>query len=96
MLLDPPPFNDDLSLRHATVMAPLLALATSQPQSFKDTVTQLPRQVRDKLEAAVRYNVVSSQQKEKRQQQELLQKASKLEDGKQPTIQLKMNFGNFT
>ncbi|KAI8337918.1 hypothetical protein BC941DRAFT_28373 [Chlamydoabsidia padenii] len=96
MLLDSPPFDDNLSPLHSTVMPHILTLATSTPESFRDTLTQLPRPIRDKLEASVRYNVVSSQQKEKRQQQELQQKASRIDDGKQPTIQLKMNFGNFT
>ncbi|CAO3627524.1 unnamed protein product [Cunninghamella blakesleeana] len=96
-LLDSPPFETDLSEVHTTVITYIVSLATSMPQSFRESLSLLPKNIKDKLEASIRYNVVSNQQQEQRKQQELKQKASRIDNNsKQPTIQLKMNFSNFS
>ncbi|CAO3620701.1 unnamed protein product [Cunninghamella echinulata] len=96
-LLDQPPFETDLSVIHTIVISHIVSLATAIPQSFRDTLNLLPKNIKDKLEASIRYNVVSSQQQEQKKQQELKQQDSRLDNSsKQPTIQLKMNFSNFS
>lgn len=81
---------------HRLTMTHILTLATNIPQVFRDTVSQLPENARTTLETSVRQSVLAGQQQRQQQlrQQELQRNAH--EDARQPTIQLKMDFSNFT
>ncbi|KAI7879526.1 ARM repeat-containing protein [Lichtheimia hyalospora FSU 10163] len=91
-LLDP---NNETTI-HRLTMTHILTLATNIPQVFRDTVSQLPENARTTLETSVRQSVLAGQQQRQQQlrQQELQRNAH--EDARQPTIQLKMDFSNFT
>ncbi|KAI8097096.1 uncharacterized protein BX664DRAFT_72755 [Halteromyces radiatus] len=95
-LLDAPPFDSGVSTVHSTVIPHILSIATSSPQAFRDAVMLLPGNIRSQLEASVRNMVSSQQQQNEKRQKEIEQRASRTDDGKQPTIQLKMDFNNFS
>ncbi|KAF7731917.1 hypothetical protein EC973_007748 [Apophysomyces ossiformis] len=89
---------DEPTAIHSTTMTHILNLATSMPELFRDTMSQLCNEIRIKLEAAVRRSVMSQQQKQQQRQQELQQRDIHRTDNsnKQPTIHLKTDFSNFT
>ncbi|KAI9318532.1 armadillo-type protein [Dichotomocladium elegans] len=92
-LLDPA----DEGVIHKATMAYVLRLATNMPQVFRDTVSQLPEDVRTKLESSVRQSLLSGQQQQQQQQQRQQQEQQRHanEDTRQPTIHLKTDFSNF-
>ena len=99
MLLDPVSSTQETTAIHHTVITQILALATNIPQAFKDTVSQLPEHVRTQLETSVRQSVLSSQEQQQKQQQKMQRQQEELqrsEDTNKPTIQLKMDFSNFS
>ncbi|KAI9243889.1 hypothetical protein BDA99DRAFT_313791 [Phascolomyces articulosus] len=98
-LLDPVSSTQETTDIHRAVITQILTLATSMPQAFKDTVSQLPDHVRIQLETSVRQSVLSSQQQQQQQQQKIQRQQEELqrnEDIKQPTIHLKTDFSNFS
>ncbi|CEP08433.1 hypothetical protein [Parasitella parasitica] len=94
-ILDNPPYNGHETKVHEATLVHLLALATSSPAVFRDTVSKLPNSVKMKLESAMRYSILASQEQQQRQQQKEQQLKAAYEDSKQPTIALKMDFSNF-
>ncbi|KAG2232739.1 hypothetical protein INT48_009265 [Thamnidium elegans] len=94
-VLDDLPYNGNETKVHEATLAHLLALATLTPSAFRDTVAKLPNHVRIKLESAMRYSILASQEQQQKQQQKEQQRKAAYEDSKQPTIALKMNFSNF-
>lgn len=94
-LLDEPPYHGEESKVHEAVLAHLLSIATNSPGVFRDTVAQLPANVKTKLETAMRYSILASQEQQKKQKQKEQQLKAAYEDSKQPTIALKMDFSNF-
>ncbi|KAI7854364.1 armadillo-type protein [Circinella umbellata] len=98
-LLDPVSSTQEATTIHRTVITQILTLATSIPQAFKDTVSQLPDHVRTQLETSVRQSVLSSQEQQQKQQQKIQRQQEELqrnENTNKPTIQLKMDFSNFS
>ncbi|KAI8641511.1 armadillo-type protein [Parasitella parasitica] len=94
-LLDDPPYNGHETKVHEATLVNLLAIATSTPAVFRDTVSKLPGNVKTKLESAMRFSILASQEQQQRQQQKEQQLRAAYEDSKQPTIALKMDFSNF-
>lgn len=94
-LLDDPPYNGHETKVHEATLVHLLAIATGTPAVFRDTVSKLPDHVRTKLESAMRYSILASQEQQQKQQQKEQQLRAAYEDSKQPTIALKMDFSNF-
>jgi hypothetical protein len=94
-LLDDPPYNGHETKVHEATLVHLLAIATGTPAIFRDTVSKLPDHVRTKLEAAMRYSILASQEQQQKQRQKEQQLRAAYEDSKQPTIALKMDFSNF-
>lgn len=94
-LLDDPPYNGRETKVHEATLAHLLAVATNTPTVFRDTVSKLPSNVKTKLESAMRYSILASQEKQQKQRQREQQLKAAYEDSKQPTIALKMDFSNF-
>ncbi|KAI9480776.1 MAG: armadillo-type protein [Benjaminiella poitrasii] len=94
-LLDEPPYNGRETKIHETILAHLMSVATTTPTAFRDTVTKLPNDVKSKLESAIRYSILASQEKQQKQQQREQQLKDAYNDSKQPTIALKMDFSNF-
>ncbi|KAI8967355.1 hypothetical protein BDF20DRAFT_900626 [Mycotypha africana] len=92
--LDDLPYNGGQTKLHEFSIANIVALATDIPDVFRIVVSKLPNDFKAKLEAAMRYNLLKSQEHEKRQLEEQQQKTS-LKAAKQPTIALKMDFSNF-
>lgn len=78
---------------HGLVMKHILTLASSNPQLFKEAVGHMAPEVRAKLETCVRNSVMQMQQTMQRQQQDHIGGSKAYE--KEPTIQLKTNFGGF-
>lgn len=83
---------DHTSGVHGVVLKHIMALASSNAQMFKEAVGLMAPEVRTKLEACVR-NSVMLQQSMQKQQQDQSKNARSQE--KEPTIQLKINFGGF-
>jgi hypothetical protein len=94
-LLEDPPYSETQSAVHSATLTHLLALATSTPTVFRETVAQLPVDVRTKLESAMRHSILASQEQQQQNQQKEQQRRAAYEDSKQPTITLKMDFSNF-
>ncbi|KAL7334523.1 hypothetical protein PS15p_200133 [Mucor circinelloides] len=94
-LLDNPPYNGHETKVHEATLAHLMAIATSTPAVFRDTVSKLPNNVKTKLESAMRYSILASQEQQQKQLQKEQQMRAAYEDSKQPTIALKMDFSNF-
>lgn len=84
---------DHVSDIHGLVMKHILNLASTNPQLFKEAVSHMAPGVRAKLETSVRNSVMQMQQSMQRQQQEHAGVSKNHE--KEPTIQLKTNFGGF-
>ncbi|KAI8372010.1 armadillo-type protein [Choanephora cucurbitarum] len=92
-LLDEPPYSGQESKVHEATVVHVLSIATSTPIGFRETVSRLPDDVKNKLESAVRYSIMATQERQhKLQQREQQQRAH---ESKQPTIQLKMDFSHF-
>lgn len=94
-ILDDPPYNGTETKVHETTLTHLLSIATGTPSVFRDTVSKLPTNTRIKLESAMRYSILASQEQQQKMQQKEQQRRAAYEDSKQPTIALKMNFSNF-
>ncbi|OBZ81409.1 HEAT repeat-containing protein 5B, partial [Choanephora cucurbitarum] len=93
-LLDEPPYSGQESKVHEATVVHVLSIATSTPTGFRETASRLPDDVRNKLESAVRYSIMATQERQhKLQQREQQQRAAY--ESKQPTIQLKMDFSHF-
>jgi hypothetical protein len=82
---------DHTSGVHGLVLKHVMALASSNAQMFKEAVGLMAPEVRTKLETCVRNSVMNLQQKQKQQQDQNNIRAHE----KEPTIQLKINFGGF-
>lgn len=93
--MDDLPYTGNETKVHEATLAHLLAIATSTPSVFRETVAKLPNHVRVKLESAIRYSILASQEQQQKLQQKEQQRKAAYEDSKQPTIALKMNFSNF-
>ncbi|KAG2213412.1 hypothetical protein INT47_009085 [Mucor saturninus] len=94
-ILDDPPYDGTETKVHEATLIHLLAIATGTPSVFRDTVSKLPTNCRVKLESAMRYSILASQEQQQKMQQKEQQRKAAYEDSKQPTIALKMNFSNF-
>lgn len=84
--------SESASSSHSVIMKHVLSLASTNPSLFKEAVSHMSSEVRSKLEACVRNSVMQLQQSMQRQQQD---RAGSKAYEKEPTIQLKTNFGSF-
>jgi hypothetical protein len=85
--------SDHTSGVHELVLKHVMTLASSNAQVFKEAVGLMAPEVRTKLESCVRNSVMKMQQYLQRQQQDQIGGSKPYE--REPTIQLKTNFGGF-
>ena len=73
----------------------LMRIGPKYPQEFKALMSQSPAELRMKLEAAIRYDQQSTNQKLKMDSHSAAAK-SQVNQPNKPTIELKTNFSNFS
>lgn len=94
-LLDEPPYSGYESKVHEATLVHVLSIATSTPIAFRETISKLRDDVKGKLESAVRFSIMATQEQQQKLQQREQQQRAAHEGNKQPTITLKMDFSNF-
>ncbi|KAI8980927.1 armadillo-type protein [Pilobolus umbonatus] len=95
IMLDDPPYDGHESAVHNAVLAHAMTIATGNAEVFRQVISTIPTDIRTKMESAMRYTILASQEQQQKQQLREQQRKAAYEDSKQPTIALKMDFSNF-